>query len=579
MKKIFFVIIATFLSANVFAQTFTITNVLVNNQPIPVGGAINFGNNSAVNVKFKVEFLKPSSLSLGEVRYAAGEVNIFGSWNWYYSPEVFTLNAGSTGFVLYYDRTLYANDYSYQNNNYISAILKQTTTLQPLEWETNRVRIVREPVFTLTPSNVVLQCGDLTSKTFVADNFYNSPGNVQYRWNFGASSGWKLGNTVITSSFTTTSGTLVLTPVSNSVLPADVSVTPIYDNVAKTTLISTVTRPLFKTNATITGNPLVCIGSNGLFSINNLEAGSTVTWNTSSNASVVTLSNATNTQVQVNGISNGLINLLAIVTNACGQTDSKTFLINIGVPFFPNGPDTADLWVRQNFYAISIDTPAVLGASSYAWTISPGVDFPAVCPLVSPRPPRFNNNLQTITTTTPTVMVSFGNCLGQHLVTCIASNVCGSAESTIRYVTVGKTGTSPCFKSNNFVTSKSFVIQENPIKDGNLRIKKNANVPLEDLEIIDTLPVSNIAAGDSPCLEQWPKPYIGKSVNTNPNNTKELSATEIRVYDFYGREVYTTSIPKEEIEISVKDLNLKQGKYILHISDGGEVQRQIIVIE
>jgi len=244
----------------------------------------------------------------------------------------------------------------------------------------------------------------------------------------------------------------------------------------------------------------------------------------------------------------------------------------------PNGTIYGELWVRKSFYALDLTFPAVLGATSYTWTITPGGDFPPNCPATGAIPAKFSNNLQTITTTTPSATASFGNCLGDYDVTCTISNTCGSTVAYVRYATVGKSGTSPCFIQNS--PSTSFKISQNPIKNGEIIISKKAKNRVDDidLEIIDT-PTQNILNGDGPCFQEWPKPWNGFKINPNVKNVKPSSQVEVKVFDFFGKQVYTKTIDASKEEISIKDSNLPSGKYILHINDGINTQKEIIIIE
>ena len=67
--------------------------------------------------------------------------------------------------------------------------------------------------------------------------------------------------------------------------------------------------------------------------------------------------------------------------------------------------------------------------------------------------------------------------------------------------------------------------------------------------------------------------------NTNVKNAKPNPQIEIRVFDFFGKQVYTKTVNVLEEEISIKDSNLTSGKYILHINDGVNTQKEIIIIE
>ena len=68
-------------------------------------------------------------------------------------------------------------------------------------------------------------------------------------------------------------------------------------------------------------------------------------------------------------------------------------------------------------------------------------------------------------------------------------------------------------------------------------------------------------------------------MNPNVKNAKQNSQVDVKVFDFYGKQVYTKTLNVSVDEISIKDSNLNSGKYILHINDGINTQKEIIIIE
>ena len=238
-----------------------------------------------------------------------------------------------------------------------------------------------------------------------------------------------------------------------------------------------------------------------------------------------------------------------------------------------------ELWVRKSFYPQTLTFPAVLGATSYTWTIMSDTsgDFPPSCPATGAAPAKFSNNLQTITTATSSATVSFGNCIGDYEVTCTIGNACGSTVAYVRYVTVGNSGTSPCF--TDYAMSKTFTITQNPIKNGDIKIRKNRTLFIDDTDLGSDTPTPNIVYGDGPCYQEWPKTYNGLKMNHNTKSTIPVSQVEVKIFDFYGKQVYTKTINASEEEILLKDSGLSSGKYILHISDSTKTQKEIIIIE
>ena len=540
----------------------------VNGQPIPNGSPIEFNGATSVVVRFKVEFLKPDNLTIGGVSQVIGTKNSLGEFIQLFPIQNLFLGAGNTGFNGTWEKTLYASDYTYESGNYLTSILHQTDALQSGRWETNRVPINRGPNFVLNYTTLSIPCGDTSSRTFTLTNLSSSTGSILYNWNIGT--GW---TGVVNSNMSS----ITLTPINGNILPSNVSVTPIYNGVTQPYKVCSVTRAPFSNSATLAGNAVICPGENSVYTISGLGVGNTVTWS-SSNNSVATVSGGTLSEVTVNGLSNGNVNLIATVTNSCGQTAPPIIkTINIGAPVMPNGTIYGELWVRKNFFPQTLTFPAVLGATSYTWTITPNEDFPPSCPATGSVPAKFSNNLQTIITTTPSATASFGNCLGTYNVTCTISNACGSTVAYIRYVTVGNSGTSPCFV--DYSISKAYTLIQNPIKNGDIKIRKSKTIQIEDIDFGDDIPESNIVDGDGPCYQEWPIEYNGLKMNPNVKNAKQNSQVDVKVFDFYGKQVYTKTLNVSVDEISIKDSNLNSGKYILHINDGINTQKEIIIIE
>ena len=331
-----------------------------------------------------------------------------------------------------------------------------------------------------------------------------------------------------------------------------------------------VTRAAFINSATLSGNIVICPGGNGVYTISGLGAGNTVTWS-SSNTAVATVSGGTQSQVTVNGLTNGAVNLIATVTNACGQVATPiTKAINIGAPFPLNGIDAKPIWIRASFYNVDLTFNPILGTTSYYWTIEKDLSSDSFACGANKTDTKFSNNLTTLTTTTPTATLKIGSCTSNYVVTCTATNLCGSNVIYERYVTIGASGTSPC--NTNTTISKKIQIQ-NPIKNGVL-VLKNINNPIlvEDDEVI----ISNILPGDDPCEG----PYLyDKSTLKKKNASSGPNQFKIEIYNLMGQNVFSNTFHTIDQEYNLKDINLKSGKYIVHINDGVTTQKEIIIIE
>ena len=161
--------------------TLVISDVKVNNQPI-TGNYIDFGSSESVTVYFKVQFTKPENLSLGEVSYVAG-TNKNSGWSQLFTPQYLTLGINNTGFTDVRQYTLYSSDYSVNSSdNYLMANVVKTTG--NVQYQSNKIYIKKDPVFTLTPPTVSLPCGDTSAKTFTVTPANIPAGvNVTYQWN------------------------------------------------------------------------------------------------------------------------------------------------------------------------------------------------------------------------------------------------------------------------------------------------------------------------------------------------------------------------------------------------------------
>lgn len=431
-----------------------------------------------------------------------------------------------------------------------------------LEWNSNQVSLFKTPKYNLTSNVSTIDCLSTSPVSFSVNT--SSPINLNtYNWSFG--SNWSaIGNT----------NTSNLSLLSNNSTISPVSVTPYYCNVEQPIQTITINRTPFTSNASIIGNTVICQNSNSTYSINGVNSGNTVTWSVS-NTSTASLSGASQNQVTVNGLSNGIVNLIATITNPCGQSVTKTKTINIGAPVLSQGIKQGELWVLKNFAPQTLAFPSVLGATSYNWVVSPDIDdFPLSCPPSGASTAKFSNNLQSITTTTPNVTARFGNCLGNYKVSCVVSNICGSNLAYELYVTVGNSGTSPCATKNTPKTY--FKISQNPIKNESIIISKNKILSEDDFE--SNSQINSIFANDGPCYQEWPKVYNGFRKNNNLK-TKLNNEIVVRIYNFYGVELFSKTINFENEEIILKDYKLAPGKYILHLDSGKSIQKEIIIVE
>jgi hypothetical protein len=570
MKTIHKFLISAILFTNfIYCQVSTsITDVLVNNQTTVTNcNTIDFGSISNNNLSFFYKLQKNSAGYCSD-----GNLKIILK----YSSSTF----GSQRGVM-----ILLSSLRWDSNNraegYISCNISESEVqvsgssihLEYSDCNNNKTQSCEYPIiktippsFSLSPTTVSLVCGDTSSRTFnVTPLNIPSGAIVTYQWSY---SGW--------SQLSYTTNSITLTPASAALLPSNVSVTPFINGVAQPNMSCSVSRADFTSTASINGNTVICPGGNSVYTINDLGAGNTVTWG-SSNTAIATVSGGTQSQVTVNGLSQGLVNLIATVTNSCGQIAPPLIKsLNIGAPVMANGVIYGELWVRKNFFPLNLNFPAVLGATTYTWSLAQSSEFPPSCPIRGAISAKFSNNSQAITTTTPSATATFGNCLGDYFVNCSVSNVCGSTDAYMRYVTVGDSGSSPC--ASGFALSKKYELTQNPIKNGEIKINKLSNLVIDNFPLESDPLNPSIVNGDDPCYQEWPKTYTGKR-NLNVNKAIINSLIEVKLFDFNGKQVYTKSFEAIDEEIAIDDSNLKPGKYIMHINDGIGTQKKIIIIE
>lgn len=568
MKKtysILLIVLMTFLHQAIFSQTtLTISNLSVSGSAIPPNASINMSTNATVQISFHVDFTKPNNVDYSNTAFVISGYNSFGIEKQLTTVESFNLGINNTGFSGNYSIYLNATDFDFSEGSYLRANLTQTSGNPPLEWHSNQVKIIKTPTYaiiTQTPANIT--CGSNSPITFQITS--NDPNNYSsYQWSYNSS--W-YGNYSITNQIQLNPTTYPLGII--SVIPT------IHGSTQGIFSFNPVLAPLTSA-AIVSGNTVICPGNNSIYTISNVGTGNTVTWS-SSNTAIATVSGGTQSQVTVNGLTGGAVTLNATITNSCGQTTTKTRTIYIGSPVLANGYIYGEVWVRKAFVPVGLTFAAVPSATSYVWTVIQDPDVGTTCPTTGALQAKFSNNLTTMTTTTTSITASFGNCLGGYIVTCRAVNACGSTDAYIRYVTVGNSGTNPCSPPVIPVVSNKFVIAQNPIKNGELKIIPTNNPVL--IENTGETTTSNFAVGDTPCFIDWPKPYVPLKMNNNNNFITESSEIEVKIYNMLGKQVYFNTIKADSDGFSIKDTNLSSGKYILHILQNNTTEKQIIVVE
>lgn len=356
----------------------------------------------------------------------------------------------------------------------------------------------------------------------------NSTPNINFhQWTVG--SGWTFPNgSPATGTFNTNSTTNSITLIPNSVLnPSNVTVIPIIGFSDLTNIkTSTVTRtPFNPSTSNITGNANLCPSSASTYTLSNLGSNS-VSWN-SSNTAVATVGTATGSSVSVNGIANGSAVLTATITNACSQTATRTFNINVGSPSLSvnkilGGYDN----VPQGFQSV-LNVTAATGATSYIWSVVPmysGGCSSALPSIVS------NGTLSRI--------INWGGCTGLYRVRCQAVNSCGGKSYSDKVVKVFDSSNNPC-------PTARLVISPNPIKG--------------DDDII-----LNIA--EYPDLPPCDSPEFRFIVN-------------VKIFNLDSKEVFSRNFDKQK-EVRISNLNLAKGYYIIHVTTADkEILKENLLVE
>ncbi|WP_445954850.1 T9SS type A sorting domain-containing protein [Yeosuana sp.] len=330
MKKtkfflILFVFLITYYSGN--AQiTAQINNVKVNGTQISNCGTIAFGANNSVSLSLTLKIIKPSTTNVGDfatfklyTKYDSNSDPIFidgiivpnnaftqgTSWEAEFSQTTLQASSIASSGSVFYGEYEISGNLKYKTCNYA----------------------LTKPVFTLSSNTNSIPCGSLSPITFTVNNINSSPGTLSYNWVIGT--GWNYNGITAPTNLTTSSNTLTLVPTMYP--PSNISVIPILSSVAQPQKVVTLSlAPFTTTSATINGNTSICEPSTtSVYSIANLPSGLTVTWS-SSNTAIATVNSTTGTSTTVNKVSNGTFNLIARVTNSCGQFVDIPQSIRIG---------------------------------------------------------------------------------------------------------------------------------------------------------------------------------------------------------------------------------------------------------
>lgn len=541
MKKIFLTIILILTYSSINAQISTsINSVFLNSQTsVSNCNTLDFGatQNNSLSINFKLT--RPSSLPDG-----TGTLRIMLKYDSTSNPQQIgasqdILNSFWTNSM--FESSIGGNISDSQVQLSGSSIYLEFETFSNVKTSSCQYPITKTqtPTFTLSPSSLSISCGSVAPVTFTYSNVYNTPG-VTYNYSY---SGWTF--------VSQTPNSITLKPTNGDVLPSNFSLVPIVNGVSQPYKVCTVTRSPFTTTSQITGGGVVCPGGTATFNLTDSGSFTNVSWSIAE-FDVAAIQNSTNSSITVEALTSGTFTIKAIVQNACGQTQTVTRTLNIGVPnvnpFYNTISGLYD-WYATNYSPFQIGVYPVENATSYIWTIT-GSSSPSNCT----NRPKFSNGSATMTTPNNYVTINTGSCLGNYVVSCRPANSCGQSFGIqSRGFAVGNNSDSdnPC--------------DNDPIPMG-LKMKN----PIKENDEI----VLNIHHGDLPC----------NTSNLLKNNQKitdegvEKINYSIEIYDFYGRKLISKKINAGDVTIS--DTNLSKGKYIINISnDLGDVKREILIVE
>ena len=368
MKKLVLILICL-IFFNSFSQSVNdleikVENLSNNGQPVNYCSTIDLGSNISSTISLWVNLRKPHAQTVGVSDLDIYIIGTYGQRNsqfhvviyesqWYQGDDTHP-----DTFMQYCSFIINSSDFDNSGGSLFGVFKSSGNIEYQTECNYSIIKTL-SPSFSLNPSNISLACGDTSSKTFsVSQANIPSGSTVTYQWSYN---GWS-GNV------NTSMSSITLSPTSGSSLPSNVSVTPFINGVAKPTLTCLVSRSPLSTSATISGSDSICSpGTSANYSLSSVSAGQSINWS-SSNTAIATV-NGYGNSVTVNRQSNGTFNLIAIISNSCGQTVTVQKAIRFGgVPNF-----TYTLSSNNNYASVHLvstdETPIELqGITSTTWT-------------------------------------------------------------------------------------------------------------------------------------------------------------------------------------------------------------------
>lgn len=392
---------------------------------------------------------------------------------------------------------------------------------------------VQPPAFMISPQSLVIPVCTSQSVTFQCNLINGVQGNYRYFWTVGP--GWTLASgdyPTFTNYITLTSIASNTSTLSVSVRVVDMNTSLIYDGG-----IGIVGKQSFSSNAVINGSGVtVCNGGSETFNLTGLKTGETLSW-TLSQSNLVSITNVTGTQVTVsyNGIGD-MGDLIATITNSCGQSVQKKYQLSVGVPSFKEF--VCSSMEGNDFCSGSVSVP-------YSYLPSLNIGDKITASFTGMTSAERNNSanwewerINSIITLSKTLNVARIGMMnfGQTGVRVRAKNACGwSAWQQLDFEIDEVPET--ISKSANMINDK-YEIYPNPASDV-------VNVNLKEREFLDSEKLKNLQG---------------------------------EVYDMQGnlKKKFTLQ-GKKNTCINVKDL--KKGVYLLKLNTGNNIENHRIVVE
>jgi hypothetical protein len=376
MKKniiLILIIAINFFSTNINAQTLGayLTNMRVNQQLVTSNYPIDVGINDFKDLTFRCGFTKFSGSDVPSVTVNVSVYNSSGGKVTEYFNESKSMSLSDTGTYVDTYKTLYASSVNYDGTNYIQCRVYQNNS--PNVWYSEKYYVKKTPTYTLTSNSTNVLCGTTTPARFTANSAAAS-GN-SYNWSIGA--GWSYNGYAGPLNVGST-GTNYIDVVPTSGTLGQVTCVASFQGVVVTTLGATLNYEPFTSAATISGNTSICsLGTTTNYTIN-AGLGNTVTWS-SSNTAKATVGAQSSNQVTLTSVTNGILDLIATITNPCGQTTSVKKIINIGLPSVAilKTVLTGQNIVRLELYGVGNINVRNLGITNVSWELLSSI--PASC--------------------------------------------------------------------------------------------------------------------------------------------------------------------------------------------------------